>query len=62
VNDTPVITVIDTAVPPQERSRPKRSLLVFLSFTLASVATVIWVLAQEYLRGAPARGMESRST
>src|SRR5205823_6630604 len=31
VNDTPVITVIDRAVPPREKARPQRKLLVVLA-------------------------------
>src|SRR2546430_10409083 len=32
VNDTPVITVIDTAVPPERRTSPQRALPVILAF------------------------------
>ena len=42
VNDTPVITVIDRAIPPQERSGPKRKLLVILATALAGVVAVLW--------------------
>src|SRR5207247_10065243 len=44
VNDTPVITVIDVAVVPQEKSWPKRTLFVVLSFLLALLARVVWVV------------------
>ena len=50
VNDTPVITVIDVAVPPQEKSKPKRSLLVLLSFLLAVVASVAWIAGEQYVK------------
>jgi uncharacterized protein involved in exopolysaccharide biosynthesis len=38
VNDVPVITVIDSASPPQERSKPKRVLLIVLAFVLGGMA------------------------
>src|SRR5207253_2564140 len=50
VNDTPVITVIDVAVPPQKKSKPKRSLLVLLSLMLGTIASAVWVVGETYLR------------
>jgi tyrosine-protein kinase Etk/Wzc len=49
VNDTPVITVIDPAVPPQEKSKPKRGLLAVLAFALGSVVAVLCALGAEGL-------------
>ena len=49
VNDTPVITVVDPAVPPQRRSSPKRSVLVLMAFVLGAIASTSWALGAEYL-------------
>jgi uncharacterized protein involved in exopolysaccharide biosynthesis len=49
VNDTPLITVIDRAVTPQERSGPKRKLLVVLATALAVVIAVLWAFLAEYV-------------
>jgi uncharacterized protein involved in exopolysaccharide biosynthesis len=48
VNDTPVITVIDRAIPPQERSGPKRKLLVVLATALAATIAGLWAFGAEY--------------
>jgi uncharacterized protein involved in exopolysaccharide biosynthesis len=48
VNDTPVITVIDPAAVPQERSRPRRLLFALLGFLLGATVAVFWALAAEY--------------
>jgi uncharacterized protein involved in exopolysaccharide biosynthesis len=49
VNDTPVFTVIDDAVPPQERTRPHRTILVALATLLAIVVGVLVAIAVEAL-------------
>jgi len=49
VNDTPVITVIDRAIPAQERSGPRRKLLVVLATALAAVIAGLWAFGAEYL-------------
>jgi len=49
VNDTPVITVIDRAVPPQERSWPKHVLLIVLAVALAGTIGVLWAFGAEYV-------------
>ena len=49
VNDTPVITVIDRAVPPQERSGPRRKVLVVLAALFAGVIGILWAFAAEYV-------------
>ena len=49
VNDTPVITVIDPAVPPKERSRPQRKVLVILALFLGGVVGVFWAFSVEYV-------------
>jgi uncharacterized protein involved in exopolysaccharide biosynthesis len=48
VNDTPVITVVDRAVPPDERSSPKRKLIVIVAFIAASVVGMFGALAREF--------------
>ncbi len=52
VNDIPVITVIDAAVPPQRRSWPKRTLLVVLALTLGSIVSTLWAYGADYLERA----------
>jgi uncharacterized protein involved in exopolysaccharide biosynthesis len=49
VNDTPVLTVIDAAVTPQETSKPKRSLLVVLALLFGVMAGSVWIFGSEYL-------------
>ena len=52
VNDTPVITVIDRAVPPEDRSSPKRKLNVILAFIAASVFGMFAALGGEFVHRA----------
>ena len=49
VNDTPVITVIDAAVPPERKSKPKRVLFALVAFMLGGIAAVSWAFSAEYL-------------
>jgi uncharacterized protein involved in exopolysaccharide biosynthesis len=49
VNDTPVITVIDAAVPPQRKSGPKRRLWALVAFVLSGVFAVSWAFGAEYV-------------
>ena len=49
VNDTPGITVIDAAVPVQERSFPRRTLFGAMSLVIGFVLGVGWVVAVELL-------------
>lgn len=49
VNDTPVITVIDWAVPPDEKSSPKRRASVVLAFFLGGVLAVVGAFGQEFI-------------
>jgi uncharacterized protein involved in exopolysaccharide biosynthesis len=49
VNDAPVITVVDPAVPPHKKSRPKRALLVLMALALAGLSGLFWALGAEYL-------------
>ena len=48
VNDTPVITVIDPAAVPQERSRPRRLLFALLGLLFGATVAVFWAFAAEY--------------
>jgi uncharacterized protein involved in exopolysaccharide biosynthesis len=52
VNDTPVITVIDRAVPPEEKSSPKRKLNVILAFFLGGVLSVFGAFGREFMERA----------
>jgi uncharacterized protein involved in exopolysaccharide biosynthesis len=49
VNDTPVITVIDPAVPPQEKSKPKRMLMALLALVLGGMVAALWAFGAERL-------------
>jgi uncharacterized protein involved in exopolysaccharide biosynthesis len=49
VNDTPVITVIDPAVPPQERSKPRPMLLGLVALALGGVIAVTWAFGADYV-------------
>src|SRR3989475_489112 len=49
VNDTPVITVIDPAAPPQHKSSPNSVLLVLFALVLGAIVTLCWALGAEYL-------------
>jgi uncharacterized protein involved in exopolysaccharide biosynthesis len=52
VNDTPVITVIDSAVPPSRRSKPRRGQMVTLAFFSGGLLAVFVAFGAEYLRHA----------
>lgn len=49
VNDTPVITIIYPAISPQEKSKPKRKLLVLLAFLLGGIVAVLYAVGAEYV-------------
>jgi len=48
VNDTPVITVIDPAVPPQERA-PRAAVWTILALVLGGVTGITWAFGAAYL-------------
>lgn len=48
VNDTPVITIIDTAVVPQQRSQPRPLLWMIVAFIVGTMISVTWALAATY--------------
>ena len=52
VNDTPVITVVDPAVPPQEKSKPRRRLLVVLMIVLGGIVGVVCAFGAEHVERA----------
>lgn len=58
VKDTPVITVIDRAVPPQEKSSPKRKLNVILAFLVGGVLGVFGAFGSEFVERARTRNRE----
>lgn len=47
--DTPTIQVLDEAVPPELRTRPKRKLLVLIGSFLALVLSIFWAFIAEYI-------------
>ena len=49
VNDTPIIPVVDEAVPPDERSGPKRTLNVVIALVLGGVFALFGAFGVEYL-------------
>ncbi len=48
--DTPTIQVLDQAIPPEKRSRPKRTFLVALAGLLSLVTSVVFVFGLEYFK------------
>lgn len=51
--DTPTLTVLDTAQPPERRSRPRRAVIVLVSTMVAIALAAAWVVLP---RRAPVRG------
>ncbi len=58
MNDTPVITVIDRAVPPEEKSSPKRRQNVILAFFAGGVLGVAGAYGREFVERARQRDRE----
>jgi len=48
VNDTPVITIIDSAVVPQRRSQPRPLLWMIVAFLVGGILSLSWALAATY--------------
>src|SRR5207247_9361784 len=48
VNDTPVITVIDAAVPPRKRSHPRRAAWVVSALVFGMVVSLGWAVGAGY--------------
>jgi uncharacterized protein involved in exopolysaccharide biosynthesis len=55
VNDTPVITVIDLAVPPDEKSSPKRGMIAAFAFFLGGVVALSVAFGTEFVDRARAK-------
>jgi len=49
VNDTPVLTVLDSAVPPQRRSQARRSALAVVAMAFGLMFSVVLAIGIEYL-------------
>ena len=47
VDNTPMITVVDHAVPPVRRSTPRRKLIVLVTSFLVGIVTLAWVFASD---------------
>ena len=47
--DTPSLQVLDKAVPPEKKSRPKRTYLVAFAGSITLLASIFWVFLKEYL-------------
>ena len=56
--DTPTLQVLDRAVPPERRARPKRALLVGLSGLLSLFASVVFIFGLEYFEALRQRNPE----
>jgi uncharacterized protein involved in exopolysaccharide biosynthesis len=52
VNDVPLITIIDAAIPPVRRSWPRRSFLIILAAVVTGLGCLVWIAALEYLERA----------
>ena len=50
VRDTPVLTIIDPAVPPDRRSSPQRKMIVFLVLIASGLTAIALAYAAEYQR------------
>jgi tyrosine-protein kinase Etk/Wzc len=48
--DTPTIQILDKAVPPEKRAKPKRALLVGLSGILSIFASLVFIFGLEYFK------------
>ena len=56
--DTPTLQVLDRAVPPERRARPKRALLVGVSGLLSLFASVVFIFGLEYFKALRQRNPE----
>jgi uncharacterized protein involved in exopolysaccharide biosynthesis len=56
--DTPTLQVLDRAVPPERRARPRRTFLVGLSGILSIFASVTFIFALEYFKTLKGRNPE----
>lgn len=56
--DTPTIQVLDRAIPPEKRSRPRRALMVVMAAVASLFVGTIFVLGLEYLKTSQKRNPE----
>jgi tyrosine-protein kinase Etk/Wzc len=56
--DTPTVQVLDKAVPPERKARPKRAFLVAISGILSLFASTVLVFGQEYVKRSKIRNPE----
>ena len=47
--DTPSLQILDQAVPPEKKSRPKRTYLVAFTGFLTLLSSIFWVFLKEYI-------------
>jgi len=52
VNDTPVLTVIDSAIPPRRKSHPRRILIAGVATSVAFALAVLLAMMSNYLEEA----------
>lgn len=57
--DTPTVQVLDEAVPPERRAKPRRMLLVILSGVLSVFASLVFVFGLEYFKRSKQRDPEA---
>ena len=57
--DTPTIQVLDRAVPPEKRVKPKRALLVVLSGILSIFASTVFIFGLEYFKRSKQKNPET---
>ena len=50
--DFPLVQVLDKAIPPEKKSKPKRSLIVILAVLVAFFLAVIWAFISEAIQRA----------
>jgi uncharacterized protein involved in exopolysaccharide biosynthesis len=56
--DTPTIQVLDRAVPPEKRSRPKRAMMVILAGIASLFVGIVFTFGLEYLQATRKRNPE----
>jgi len=57
--DTPTIQVLDRAVPPERRAKPKRALLVVFSGILSVFASTVFIFGLEYFKRSKQKNPEA---
>ena len=57
--DTPTIQILDRAVPPERRAKPKRALLVGLSGIMSIFASLVFIFGLEYFKRSKQKNPEA---